>query len=569
MPGLVRTLRDGECTPPVDNRIGDAFWVVNEVYKNLAYIKYLADHLNDIGVSGSKSFVAITDITATSTGAVGTKVRSDDEYVLQSCVTSTMNITVHVLAITGKAAFKPSVLVNGVSAILVRNEDTDVWVGTAELTLTGSAPYTITATHIDGFIDTATVTLETVPVVTNIDFTGAYPLSAQGQTEHAAGQTLNLTITANGLFSAYEVIYQAGLTATIAKAITEITPANTITFQVTVPDQGSYGTGAPLILPAKIRIRSANGTWGEVISGASLGGVNGTNVIALNNTYPVITFGSVTYPASQTAIKDTEFATIPVTYDNTDSVLYSSTQLTVTGTTVMGNKTAYYNSGGYNVTTNNLQVVANRDANATTATFNTLVRIAETAPTITATYPAVKLRSGVTPQVHTVILNSNQLMQATPVMAGDLGTIGTTTGSGTSFSVSITVADSDIKGNGTLSVTAVNLAGKTVTVINPDYELAGFVARTVTMASLAKEIAIGTHVAYPNKVIISVNGMTGTYENTLTNFVRGGASLVTKFAITEPSLTLSAQGNILYLNEGNLTDSNVSGNMNIIIEETL
>lgn len=31
--GLIRTLRGGEGSNIVDKRVGDAFWVVNEVYK--------------------------------------------------------------------------------------------------------------------------------------------------------------------------------------------------------------------------------------------------------------------------------------------------------------------------------------------------------------------------------------------------------------------------------------------------------------------------------------------------------------------------------------------------------
>ena len=39
-----------KCNPTnvVDKRIGDAFWIVNEVYKNLAYLKTLSEQLNDL-----------------------------------------------------------------------------------------------------------------------------------------------------------------------------------------------------------------------------------------------------------------------------------------------------------------------------------------------------------------------------------------------------------------------------------------------------------------------------------------------------------------------------------------
>ena len=115
--------------------------------------------------AGSQGFVAITDITPTSPGDnVGSKVKTDDNNVLQSCTSSTTAITVSVLAVTG-STFKPVVDINGTAATLTRNTLTDVWQGTAAITLTGASPYTVTATHSDGATDTATVTIEAAPEI--------------------------------------------------------------------------------------------------------------------------------------------------------------------------------------------------------------------------------------------------------------------------------------------------------------------------------------------------------------------------------------------------------------------
>ena len=136
MVGSIRTLRGGEGSNIVDKRIGDAFWIVNEVYKNLAYLKQLSKNIAEIG-SGYKGFVAITDIIPTNMGNVGTKVRTDGDYVLQSCVSSTQEVTVSILAVTGKDTFKPTVIVNNTTVPLTRNTSTDVWVGSVDLVLTG------------------------------------------------------------------------------------------------------------------------------------------------------------------------------------------------------------------------------------------------------------------------------------------------------------------------------------------------------------------------------------------------------------------------------------------------
>lgn len=316
--------------------------------------------------AGSQGFVAITDITPTNpSDNVGSKIKTDDNNVLQSCVSSTTAITVSVLAVTG-STFKPTVDVNGTQAVLTRNAGTDVWIGNAEITLTGASPYTVTATHGQGAVDTATVTIEAAPVINSMTFSSAYPNAINGQTEHAAGQKLDLTITSPTLFDAVEVIYSNGLTATTAIGITEIDDTLTHTLEVTVADQGSYGTGAPLILPAKARIRNLNGTWSNVFSSSDFGGTNGTHVLALNNTRPSVTFGSIVYPMlvdpiRQLALKVTEEATVNVTYSNADTALWSSTELIVSDPTVLGNKVVNRNDGvgsvGYNISTDNLQVV--------------------------------------------------------------------------------------------------------------------------------------------------------------------------------------------------------------------
>ena len=157
--------------------------------------------------------------------------------------------------------FKPSVTVNGVAATLSRNALTDVWTGSAVITLTGEAPYTVTATHSEGATDTATVTIEAAPVISQLEFSGAYSQGVD-QTEHAQGQTVSLTIASDTPFTELEIVDDAG-TATEALNLS-FAATTTKTVTVTVADRGSYGTGAPIIVPAKARIKSANGDMGRL-----------------------------------------------------------------------------------------------------------------------------------------------------------------------------------------------------------------------------------------------------------------------------------------------------------------
>ena len=571
MAGSIRTLRGGEGSNIVDKRIGDAFWIVNEVYKNLAYLKHLSKNIGGIG-SGYKGFVAITNITPTSTGNVGTKIKTDNDYVLQSCVSSTQEVTVSILAVTGKDTFKPTVLVNSTTVPLTRNTNTDVWVGNVDLVLAGSSPYTITAVHGDGATDTATVTYESSPIINSMTFSRAYPNAINGQTEHAAGQKLDLTITSPTLFDAVEVIYTNGLTATTAIGITEISSTLSHTLEVTVADQCSYGTGAPLILPAKARIRNLNGTWSNVFSSSDFGGTNGTHILAINNTRPVVTAGVITYPASQFALKGTEEATVAATYANVDSVLWTSAaQLTVNAPTVMGNVVVNRLAGGYNIGTTNLTATAQRVANATTSTTNVVVWIADTNPVITKTLPAARLRSGVAAQNHVITLGSDQRLISIAMGAGTItgDAAGTFSGSwatannGLTNTRTLVVADNDPKGTATFTgLSAVNLAGKEVTTVTTDldYELGGFVTRTVTFplwdGGAIRIADIGTNVSDTAKLVvfnISKNSAT-TYRGTV-------GDEVDKFTITN--------GNELYNCDLPNASSALESPVTMTIEETV
>ena len=502
--------------------------------------------------AGSQGFVAITDIEPTNpSDNVGNKVKTDDNNVLQSCTSSTTNVTVSVLAVTAGTSFKPTVTVNDVEATLTRNALTDVWTGTAAITLTGSSPHTVTATHSEGATDAATVTIEAAPVISQLEFSGAYSQGVD-QTEHAAGQTLSLTVSSLTPFVELEVIAD-GTTAT--QAVSQTFAATTSkTLTVTVANQGN----TPTAYPAKVRIRNANGTWSAITPTS--------NTIVLNNSQPVITFNSISYPASQQAIKSGESATVNVTETNVDTVSYTSTELTVTNPTTMGNKTVTYASGTYNISTNNLTVVATKTSNATTATFNTVVWIANTAPVITVTTPAARLRSGVTPQNHTISINSNQRTQATPTLNASVGTFGgswTTANNGLTWTRSLAIADSDTKGAANFSgLSITNLAGIEVTAITTGaaYTVGGFVQRTLTFplwdANQIREVAIGTQVSDVTKLVAF-----NVTRNRATTYRATVGDEIDKFTITG--------GNTLYNCDLENASTAITSPVIITIEETV
>ena len=509
--------------------------------------------------AGSQGFVAITDIEPTNpSDNVGNKVKTDDNNVLQSCTSSTTNVTVSVLAVTAGTSFKPTVTVNDVEATLTRNALTDVWTGTAAITLTGSSPHTVTATHSEGATDAATVTIEAAPVISQLEFSGAYSQGVD-QTEHAAGQTLSLTVSSLTPFVELEVIAD-GTTAT--QAVSQTFAATTSkTLTVTVANQGN----TPTTYPAKVRIRNANGTWSTVTASNASASVDGTNVITLNNTQPSLVFGAITYPASQFALKGSESATVAVTESNVDTVSYSSpnSELSITNPTTGGNKTVSRIAGGYNIATNNLSVTVDKTSNATTATFSTVVWIANTAPTITVTTPAARLRS---PQSHTISINSNQRTLATPTLNASVGVFSgswTTANNGLTWTRSLAIADSDTKGAANFSgLSITNLAGIEVTAITTGaaYTVGGFVQRTLTFplwdANQIREVAIGTQVSDVTKLVAF-----NVTRNRATTYRATVGDEIDKFTITG--------GNTLYNCDLENASTAITSPVIITIEETV
>jgi hypothetical protein len=307
-------------------------------------------------------------------------------------------------------------------------------------------------------------------------------------------------------------------------------------------------------------------------SSSDFGGTNGTHILALNNTRPVVTAGVITYPASQFALKGTEQATVAATYTNVDSVLWTSaSQLTVNAPTVMGNVVVNRLAGGYNIGTTNLTATAQRVANATTSTTNVVVWIANDDPVITKTLPAARLRSGVDAQNHVITLGSDQRLISIAMGAGTItgDAAGTFSGSwatvnnGLTNTRTLVVADSDPKGTATFTgLSAVNLAGKVVTTVTTDldYELGGFVTRTVTFplwdGSAIRITDIGTDVVDTSKLVafnVTRNRAT-TYRGTV-------GDEIDKFTITG--------GNTLYNCDLENASTALTSPVLITIEETV
>jgi len=251
-----------------------------------------------------------------------------------------------------------------------------------------------------------------------------------------------------------------------------------------------------------------------------------------NATIPSISFGAVTYPNSQQAIKSSESATVSNVVVDYDIISYTSpnNQLTINQPSAFNTqKSVDYSSGGYNIDgdggTNNLTITATRTANGVVQSKQKIVNIANTPLTISINNLASKIKTSTSSTSDNFNLTTNQLMLSAPTLTVDPSQTNPSslsqTASGTgkfSNAYSLTVTDADTKGTFDWGISATNLAGIVTTSIqsNPTYTLEGFTSRTVIASpnSLGAGLApIGTTVSNASNITFENVSEGGTAPN--------------------------------------------------------
>lgn len=530
---------------PID-RIGDNYARRTTPADILAYI-----NSHGGGAGGVDGGVWITGVAATGGGNVGDKVYSSGGIVLDSCLSDTELLTVSVLALPGHTNYVPVITVNDEPVTLSASADKPVFTGSVTIDLDGETE--IIARHEDGANHTCTVTIETPPVVLTAAFTGGYPGS---QTELKAADTHAITITTDVDVELVQIEDSGACTLQ-----SHIVSGSSFTVTATIANRGTTAQA----LAARVRVQKATGSWSEWHTT--------TNTVTLNNLYPSVSFGAVTYPSGQGAIKGSETATITNSASNYSTIVYDSptSELSITNsTTYEASKTVTRIAGSYNVSTANIRVTANRAANNASSTATGVVKIANAAATVSISVPASRLRSGgnngTVAQNHTVTLTASQALYSAPSLNAPEGTWQGTgfSGSGTTWTRALQVHDDNAKGIFTFnSVSAVNLAGVATTAIDSgaSYTIGGFVFRILTVA------------AYPNREAGIGTDVVNTAKLRCTNLSKGasGSLNYTYQATTEEAVdryTITG-GDTWYNCDGANASSNTTGTMKIELEEVV
>lgn len=468
----------------------------------------------DVSVSGGSSSASIdggvwiTNITPTNAGNVGNKVYSSGGAVLNSCLTDTSMLSVSILALPGHTNYMPIIYMDGSTVTLSSSIDKPIFIGTKNIYHSFSDA-SITVLHEDGAKWSTIINVDTAATIINATFIGGY---AGSQTELKAVDGFDVSIMTDVPISSVIVDdYGAFIGGTFAVS------GNNVRITPIIANRGN----STQALGFRLRVIKSTGTSSANYISSDHGAINGTHLVNLNNSYPIIAFGPITYPGSQQAIKSSENATIINTVSQFNTISYTSpnNELNiVNASTYENSKSATRLAGGYNIATNNLRISANRSANNASTVANTVVWIANTPASLSVGNPASRLRSGgndgTSAQNHSITISSSQRLLSAPSLAKDTG--GTWQGAGftwssaaTSFTRSLQVHDNDLKATYNWgSISGTNLAN-IVTPANsgtPTYTIGGFVVRTINVSAFGWQSNIGVEISDYSKLSSSGTG---------------------------------------------------------------
>lgn len=442
------------------------------------------------GGAGGGGWVRIVDIATQDPGGNVTEKVYQDEAgtVLQSCKVSHLDIEISL-----KASY-PLVDIGGSTYQLAPSPDEGHYSAVVLVTVS-AGPVSVqlqTPENTPGATDTVDVTYDAPPEILTLEFTGGYPGI---QTELKAGDTFQLTGTTDKDIDAIDIQDYGAMGSSL-----EVVAVGT-SFLVTgtIADRGTTTQN----LSARVRPRAPGGALGAVAdTNTGGGGVDGVNLVKLNNTYPSISWGAITYPAGQQALKGSESATVVANLANYTSRVFSHPlgELNFTGTPP--NINAQRVGGTYNVSNNNVRCTLVRAENGAQTISETLVKIANVAPIINVS-AASRLRSGgndgTSIQNHTITIQSNQqlLSAAMDAAPGGGAFTGSWAGGPSNWTRTLQVHDNDAKGNYSWqNLVATGLAGLVTNSITAGaaYVLGGFVSRTLTFGPFATTTTMNVEV---------------------------------------------------------------------------
>lgn len=452
--------------------------------------------------SGGGGGVFVMGVSANVVGENAAVVDSNgDGEDITKITATTKNLKFNLLALTGSKNLKPTItytLGNDTTVYsiplssFVKQVDRPVYLATNYVINLGTASY-ITFKHEDGATKKLDVVTESLPVIQSVVFTGGYPGS---QTELAENNPIQLVVTSDSPITKITV-YDEAACKFIEYPFSDNQLTKTINVQAAARTTGTYG--------AVVTVSKPGGATSAKYYSANAGNVDGVNVMNLNNTIPLLSSFTFTYPSGFTAIKTDTTVAVGCTITNEGSlgdynILYSSpiNQLIIPNTTTyQANKTIGTAISVYNIDTANYSISVTKLSNGRKATQSTIVNIASVVPTINITLPAGRLISSAAGYPHTITATADQLLKSLNLNPGASGGAWQTS---SNFTINNNVAtntllidDNVVKGTYSFSsLVATNIAGMQTAIITSgsQYVVGGFTERTVTMAGSARTVTV-------------------------------------------------------------------------------
>lgn len=529
-----------------------------------AVTKQYVDAALTTGVASGGLF--FTDISPSATGIVGNKQfvpgTTPANRVIFEGIADTNNVRVTLFAEGPSSFYSPTIIVStvppqvggAITATLVE-DPSDKRAFTATVDLIGiTADTVVTATSSTNATAVATIRrADAGPEIVSLTI-GALP---GGQTEAKQGDVVTVSGSAPN-----ETVYAEIMSGLAANALSVLVVGavdsagagfKTLTGTFTV----SSASGLQAV---QARARNTLGTFGSPFTS--------TNQITLSQIYPIIGARTVTYPASQSAVKNAESATVSATVTNFDTIAYtSSADLVVTAaTTYSAAKTVTRASGTYVYGVNNYTITATRTANGAVTTASAAITISNAAPTaaITISGNPARLQSSAIGQNYTVTVTSNQRLNTAPVITPTSGTfVGSWAGGPTAWTRVLRITDADTKGGQTFTATLTNLAnvGGSVITSGAAYIVGGFTTRTITFPAFARFAPIGTSVTDITRVSASYTGAAALTRYADTGDYFQGFTIVNSSGVYDPT------GTHLYISDASYAGSNTTGTLQLDVVE--
>lgn len=543
----------------------------------------------DAKISSSGVGLFVTNVAPTGSGLVSDKIYVPGTIpanaVISQATSDTELVRVHFMAEGGSSFYSPTVTVDtipgpGVVATMTESlTDTRTYAGYADISVTEERLVTISSNT--GAIASVLIGRAAVPPAMQTFTIGAYPI---GQTAAKLNDVMTVSGTVANTASQVDLIGNTGAvkagtytTATAGGSLGAVDSGGAGFRTFTVQFAVSALTGSQTV---SAHAKNTFGSYGATTVSS--------NTITLDQVAPTIGSFTVTYPVSQSAIKDFESATVTSTVTNYTSVAYSSSaDLTVTAPTVYAaSKTVTRVGGNYVYNVNNYTITATKATNGTSATASTAVTIASVAPTVAfaITGSPARLMSSAAGNNYTVTLTASQRLLNAPSVTATSGSLTAFTGSGTTWTATLTINDLAPKGAHSFAVTSItNLSNAnytSVTTTGQNYTVGGFITRDVTVGALEQVVDLGVLIVDPTKITVKYAGTADnlTYRATdLTQFQKGwskidGTSLVFT-AGDEPFQNYStfvytaSNTSWLYLTDADFAGANTSGTLQITIGE--